>query len=112
MKKLTFTEWIKRNKELCEQATKGPWIVKFDEKINHPSVAGPVKANKMRDKVALFPIMAKAKQVKRNAEFIAASRLSLPQAIRIIEALVECVPQCLTKSDARSVAAQIINEKE
>jgi hypothetical protein len=109
---MTFTEWIKRNKELCEQATKGPWVVKFDGKIKHPSVAGPVKANKMRDKVALFPIMAEAKQIKRNAEFIAASRFSLHQAIRIIEALVECVPRCLTENDSMSVAAQIINEKE
>lgn len=107
----TLPEWLKEKRELAEKATAGEWTYSVDAGTQTAATLYVIDEYGDEIDVASFEEWDGAPEEQiTNAAFITDARLSLPVALRIIEALVDGVHHCLSQEDAREIAERIINE--
>ena len=103
---MTLTEWLEKQEALCEKATKGPWESQkhADNLWELHRIDGTIAT------VALWSsgITGSPADTEANAHFMAASRLSLPTALKIIRAWLGLAEQTYT---LRKIAERILQEE-
>lgn len=82
MKKKTLTEWLSIQEQLCEKAPKGPWI---HTGKNHDGWEEVIQNRNPCDD--LYISIYGGSSPESTGDFIAASRLALPKALKIIKRL-------------------------
>jgi hypothetical protein len=134
----TFNEWLTEQEKLCREATKGPWKTtargsdaQGPMMVMHHTKRGVAIASLslcfsprkgIHDPVADKPVpcpeagngMTYRPERVANARFIAASRLSLPQALQIIarwRLWLDDVKMLVNVDQLDKIAERIINEK-
>lgn len=113
---ITLTEWMNKRRELDEKATKGEWTYSVKSGTQTPATLYVLDEYGDEIDVACFEEWDGTPEEQiANADFIADARLSLPQARRIIEALMEAAhaSDCfgLLDGEAKMIAERIINEE-
>ncbi len=96
----TFDEWMKEQEKLCERATVGPWH-------KNPQALSIRSGPGILDMVCAIP---EGVNHDVDGDFIAASRLSLPKALKLIREIIACNPGAGIA--IVMIAEQIINEAE
>jgi hypothetical protein len=99
---MTLEQYLSELEKLCEKATRGPWW-------NESGVLH-CKAPNWTPEVHRC-IHPGSFEEEDDAEFAAASRTELPKLLRIVRALLESVPKCLTEDDAKDIAESTLNEE-
>ena len=119
-KPITLPEWLEKNKELCDQLPPGELAVDYDKRSGGADQI--VLADGTGAAVAFMSTGWNSDDPDDNtnpfAEFFVASRLSLPQAIRIIETLSAMPPGKWGQVERwrwdtnKDIAEKIINERD
>lgn len=114
----TYSEWMREQKELCERATKPPWAAFCEGKTVAVDIGSTPHGH--RPCIVNWPGFdsnnLSMAENHANCRFVAASRLSLPTALKIIEALVTKPDEKLSQIESwrfdtnLSVVERIINE--
>ncbi len=106
----TLSEWLQEQEQLCANATPGPWCIeKTGRKVAGFSTEVVVAATPGRQMVYAEP--TGGTYPAGDQRFIAAARLSLPVALKIIRAIFANHVTGTSTRELFEIAEKVINEE-